>query len=122
MFTFPFKYDYIANMKSDISEYLADAKITLNDDNYEDIYDELFDRDEITGNTSGSYTMDRDTARAMVIENIDILKSAVVEYYVNADMVSNWFLTNNWEAFDVVIRCHLLREAMTVLQNEWREA
>lgn len=109
-------------MKSDISEYLADAKITLNDDNFEDIYDELFDRDEITGNASGSHTMNRNTARAMVIENIDIIKSAIDEYYINADIVSNWFLTENWEAFDVAIRCYLLREAMTVLQNEWREA
>lgn len=122
MFTLPFKYDYLESMISDISEYLADAKRTITDDNFEEIYDELFMSDTITGNASGSYSFDRAASRAMVIENIDILKDAALEFYITADIISNWFLEGKWEAMDVAIRCYLLREALTELQNRWREA
>lgn len=52
------KYDYKENIKNDIKSYIVDNNIDVNSDDFyqNELYDNLFCEDSVTGNASGSYT------------------------------------------------------------------
>lgn len=52
------KYDYKENIKNDIKSYIVDNDIDVNSDDFDqnELYDNLFCEDSVTGNASGSYT------------------------------------------------------------------
>ncbi len=70
------------------------------------LHDELWLEDSVTGNASGSYTMNRWTAEEFLAHNYDILYDAMVEFDCKTDLL------NNTEACDVTIRCYLLFECI----------
>ena len=106
-------YDYEKAVKEDALDALYDydkaQEIEDVDDLAEFIQDYLFNDDRVTGNASGSYTMDTDKAMAYVMDNMDLLKNAVDEFgYIDYKEVADKFLDGDWEYFDVVIRCYVL--------------
>lgn len=109
-------YNYLEEMKSDVMEYINN-EINLAD--YEDrdeleqfLNDELFAVDSVTGNASGSYTFNRWQAKEYVDDSMDELESAVNEFCIDSETVADKFLSEDWEYFDVIIRCHLLGQAI----------
>lgn len=109
-------YDYLETIKEDVVDFVKND-IELKDfadrdelENY--LNDELFNSDRVTGNASGSYTFSRVEAREYVIDNIDLLNEACDELGMSAETVGDWFLSENWEAMDVTIRCYLLGQAI----------
>lgn len=111
-------YDYFDAMKSDILDYINE---NINYSDFDDIEEleeylnnELFCEDSVTGNASGSYTFDYCTAEEYVLDNIDICKDALNEFCVTAETIADKFLNEDWEYFDVTIRCYLLPQ---VIQN-----
>ena len=110
------KYDYMEEMKKDIREYI-DNEIDLSgyedkDDLYEFLNDELWIADSVTGNGSGSYTFCRETAKQYVLDNMDLLKECVYGFDIRNDIVAEKFLNEEYEYFDVSIRCYLLSSAI----------
>lgn len=105
-------YDYGEAVKEDALKALYDydeaQEIEDVDDLEEFIQDNLFNDDSVTGNGSGSYTMDTNKAKAYVMDNIDLLKNAVDEFGDGYKTVADKFLDEDWEYFDVVIRCYVL--------------
>ena len=67
----------------------------------------------MTGNASGSYTMNRLTARDYVIDNIDELNDAVENFGIDKNIVGEKFLEEDFEWCDVTIRCNLLSSAIS---------
>lgn len=72
-------YNYIEAMKEDIKTYLEDEceyrYSDLDRDELEqELYDDLFFDDNVTGNASGSYTFCRNTAKEYVIDNMELCK------------------------------------------------
>ena len=125
-------YDYKEEMIKDIKEYLKnDVELSNNDiiymsDNTRDsLYDDLFIEDSVTGNGSGSYTFNSYKASEYVKDNMDICREALQEFCVDADTIAEKFLEEDWEYFDVTIRCFLLGEcldaAIDELKNELEE-
>jgi hypothetical protein len=121
-------YDYREAMKEDIKEYLKnDAELSSNDiiymdDNTRDsLYDDLFVNDSVTGNASGSYTFNSYKASEYVKDNIDICREALQEFCVDADTVAEKFLNEEWEYFDVTIRCYLLGECLDAAIDELKD-
>lgn len=113
-------YDYRAEMKEDIKNYIED-----NDwENYDDIsreeleeklYDEMWIDDSVTGNGSGSYTFNSHEAFLNLEGNLDLLGEANEEFGGCTDV-----LKDGAEACDVTIRCYLLGEVLNeVLDELW---
>lgn len=115
-------YNYLEEMKNDVMEYINN-EINLAD--YEDreeleqfLNDELFTVDSVTGNASGSYTFNRWQAKEYVEDNMDELQSAINEFCINSETVADKFLSEDWEYFDVTIRCYLLEQAIAEALDE----
>ena len=109
-------YNYREEMKHDILEairenYTAEEiaeQMTDRDSFAETLNDELWTDDSVTGNASGSYTFSRATAKEYVTENIDLATEAMREFCLDSDTIAEHFLEEDWEYFDVTIRCYLL--------------
>lgn len=118
-------YNYLKAMKEDVLEYINN-EINLSD--YEDLdeleqflNDELWTVDSVTGNASRSYTFNRCQAQEYVCDNIDKLKEALDEFGTDAEKIADKFLSEDWEYFDVTIRCYLLGAAISESLEEIEE-
>lgn len=123
-------YDYRDAMADDIKQYI-DENVTIDDngytyngDTYEDgqeifdaLNDDMWADDSITGNGSGSYTFDRETAKEYVVDNIDLVGEMIREFDIDAKTVGERFIDEDWEYFDVSIRCYLLGEVLGEVLN-----
>ena len=110
-------YDYLEEMVDDVVNYIEN-EIEL--DNFSDredlesyLNDNLFNEDSVTGNASGSYTFSSCQAEEYVTDNMDLLNDAVTEFCIDRDTVGEKFLNEDWEYFDVTIRCYLLGQAIS---------
>ena len=105
------KYNYYDAVCNDIREYLNDNDIKVTTDNKEDLYQELYDdlfvSDSVTGNASGSYTFSTWQAEGNLCHNLDLLAEACDEFGGGVDV-----LKNGAEACDVTIRCYLLSQCL----------
>lgn len=116
-------YNYRDEMYDDIQQYIED-NIDLAD--YEDaeeleeaLNDELWAEDSVTGNASGSYTFDRAKAREYVLANMDLLAEMCSDFGIDNSTIGEKFINEDWEYFDVSIRCYLLGEMIgTVIEKE----
>lgn len=108
--------DYYKQMNADIRDYLLDLyteeeireKLEDRDEWETELNDDLWTCDSVTGNGSGSYTFNRWQAKEYVLGSIDLLHEALREFCVDADRIVEKFLDEDWEYFDVTIRCYIL--------------
>lgn len=109
-------YNYLKAIKEDVVDFIkSDIELkdfSDRDELEEHLNDELFNCDRITGNASGSYTFNSYEAKNYIEDNISLLNEACDEFGTSAETVSDWFLSENWEAMDVTIRCYLLGQAI----------
>lgn len=116
------KYDYYNAIRDDIREYIRN-EIDLNEfDTIEALQDYLDDMlwfvDSVTGNASGSYTVNAWKAEEYICHNLDLLQDALSEFgYGNG-----YLLEQGAESADVIIRCHLLSVAIADVLQELEDA
>ena len=123
-------YDYREAVKADVLEYIRNeidfSEFETLDELEEKLNDDLWTVDSVTGNGSGSYTFNRWTAKEYVVDGMDELKEALREFGTEAETIAEKFLDEDWEYFDVTIRCYLLGEciaaALEELEDEFNEA
>ena len=106
------EYDYHQAILEDVIEYIRDE---VDAGEYEDrdaleeaLNDELWTVDSVTGNGSGSYTFDRAKAREYVTGNLDLVQEMASDFGVDHAELGKHFVEDDWEWFDVSIRCNLL--------------
>lgn len=122
-------YDYREAIKSDILEYIQNeidfSEFDTLDELEEKLNDDLWTVDSVTGNASGSYTFNTWTAKEYVTDSMDELKEALHEFGTSSEIIVEKFLDEDWEYFDVTIRCYLLGEciaaALEELEDEFNE-
>ena len=121
------KYNYLENVTADakqaILENLNDWDFADREELEEIANDELWADDSVTGNASGSYTFNREAAKEYVTKSddgMDTLRDAVREFDCEHEAFSA-FLEENWEYFDVTIRCYLLSQAISDAIDELEE-
>ena len=121
-------YNYLEAMREDIKDYIKnDAELDVNDLLYnrsyleEKLHDDLWDCDSVTGNGSGSYTFNRWKAKEYVTDNMELCIEAVKEVCVESETIAEKFLSEDWEYFDVTIRCYLLGQAISEALDEREE-
>ena len=121
------KYNYLenvtANAKQAILENLNSWDFTDREELEEIAHDILWVDDSVTGNGSGSYTFNREAAKEYVTrsdDGMDTLRDAVREFDCEHEAFSA-FLEEDWEYFDVTIRCYLLGQAISAAIDELEE-
>ena len=123
-------YNYYDAVKSDVLEYIKNeidfAEFDSLDELEDYLNDTLFVEDSVTGNASGSYTFNRRAAKEYVLDNMDLLDKMAQEFSVNAVMICEKFINEDWEYFDVCIRCYVLvaciAEALEEVEEEFNSA
>ena len=121
------KYNYLEAVTNDAKQAILE---NMNDWNFSDreeleeiANDELWVDDSVTGNGSGSYTFNREAAKEYVTrsdDGMDTLRDAVCDFDCKHEAFSA-FLEENWEYFDVTIRCYLLGQAISAALDELEE-
>lgn len=114
-------YNYFEAVKEDVKNYIEndiDIKKALSeagdiDSLKNNLYDDLFCNDSVTGNASGSYTFSTWQAEENLCHNMDLLKKALEEFGCDIN-----YLEKGAEACDVTIRCYLLSSAISEVIDE----
>ena len=113
-------YDYREAVQNDIRDWLSTEVIKLylsRDDMYEDLYEQMWASDRVTGNASGSYTFNAWQAEEFLCHNFDLLRDAFSEFgYDNEHIFEPEFC-------DLTIRCYLLGECLSNVleEDDWYE-
>lgn len=122
-------YNYSEAIKDDIRNYLDNdfdwdtvrENETDADELKEQLNDDLWINDSVTGNASGSYTFNRYKAGEYVLDNMDLVNDMVQEFGVDNETVAEKFLDEDWEYFDVSIRCYLLNQCIDEVVDEYAD-
>ena len=109
-------YNYLEELKSDVKNYIKEVASDYMDcedidELRENLYDNLWDEDSVTGNGSGSYTFNREEAKKYVADNLDLMVDAYKEFDSIEKLVNN-LEDSDFETIDVTIRCYLLSQAL----------
>ena len=114
------KYNYFEAVKDDVKQYIEDHDVKVTTSNREDLeqelYDEMFISDSVTGNASGSYTFNTWQAEENLCHNLDLLKEAFSEFGE-----PSFDVLESAESCDVTIRCYLLSSALSEVLDELEE-
>lgn len=119
-------YDYREAMTEDVKEWIKE-NVDLTDWTEDregleqQLNDDLWTADSVTGNGSGSYTFNRVQASLYVLDNMDLLQEAIEEFATDPATVGDKFISEDWEWFDVTIRCYLLGSIVSDVLNEMEE-
>lgn len=115
-------YNYLEAMVEDILEYIRN-EVELSDysdreELEEKLNDDLWVEDSVTGNASGSYTFNAWKAKEYVTDNMGLVTEMCTEFGLDSVSVAEHFLKEDWEYFDVSIRCYLLGQAIAEALDE----
>ena len=114
------KYNYLQAVTNDVLYYIKENNIKVTTANREELaetlHDNLFACDSVTGNGSGSYTVNTWQAEENLCHNLDLLGEALEEFGGEMDV-----LKDGVEACDVTIRCYLLGQAIQAAFDEVEE-
>ena len=118
------RYDYENAVREDVLEWIREhysndeitEKLQERDDWEQELNDELWTADSVTGNGSGSYTFNSWEAEENVCHNLDLLGDALEEFGSDMDIMKS-----GAEACDVTIRCYLLGGAISAALDELEE-
>ena len=112
-------YNYLEAVKDDVKQAIEDnynvADYPDRDEFEQTLNDDLWVDDSVTGNGSGSYTFNREQAKEYLFDSndgLDLLREAISDYGIEAETVVDHFMSEDWEWFDVTIRCYVLGQAI----------
>lgn len=110
-------YNYLQAVKDSVEDYINGevnlADYTDRDELEQELNDDLFIYDSVTGNASGSYFFNTYKAEEALCHNWDLLADAIDEFGGSTDV-----LRQGAEACDVTIRCYLLPQAIAEVLDE----
>jgi hypothetical protein len=109
------RYNYLEEMTVDIINYIKDnytneeiiEKLESRDEWAQELNDDLWTVDSVTGNASGSYYCNSWKAEEAIAHNLDLLGEALAEFCDDCNA-----LQKGAEWCDVTIRCYLLYRAI----------
>lgn len=114
------KYNYFEAVKNAVLDYINENEIKVTTSNKdelaEQLHDDLWANDSVTGNGSGSYFFNTWKAEEALCHNLNLLGEACEEFGSTADL-----LKDGAEACDVTIRCYLLPQAISEALDELEE-
>ena len=123
------EYNYREALKEDILQAIAEKEQWIGkaitevyedkDEAYDQLYDDMWIDDSVTGNASGSYYCNTYKAEEALCHNWDILDEALREFGCSDENITE----KGAEWCDVTIRCYLLGEVLgQVLEEMFKQA
>jgi hypothetical protein len=113
------KYNYYENVLEDVRNYYEEHRERYTgmdrDELSEQLHEDCFIADSVTGNASGSYTFSTWQAEENLCHNLDLLREACEEFG------SSCKILDSPEDCDVTIRCYLLSSAISEFCDELEE-
>lgn len=119
------RYNYLEAVTNDVRDYVAENMDWIKDyaDDRErleeEMNDELFTDDSVTGNASGSYYCNTWKAEEALAHNLEEIEEAANEFGYEPVISSGWEHGAEW--WDVIIRCRHLPEAISIVLDELEE-
>ena len=116
------RYDYRSAVISDIEDYIR-SEIDLTEwkgrkeELEEQLNEDLWTCDSVTGNASGSYTFSTWEAEENLSHNFELLEEALDSFGGNFEEA----LRKGAEYCDVIIRCYLLGECIAEVLDDLEE-
>lgn len=111
------EYNYYQAVKGDVLNYIQENEITITEENRESVEQQLNEdcwiADSVTGNASGSYTFSTWQAEENLCHNMDLLAEALQEFGYDIN-----YIERGAEACDVTIRCYLLSQCIASAIDE----
>ena len=109
------RYNYLAAVKDDVRNYISD-EVNLSEfggveELNEFLNEKLFNENSVTGNSSYTYTYNREVATENLLDNMDLLSQAMDEF--------GNVLDKGEELCDVTIRCYLLPQAINEVLDDY---
>lgn len=98
--------NFLDEVRNDLKQMITDnypTRKAIEEADRDNIYDDAFIDDSVTGNGSGSYYFNTWKSKENVLNNEEVVEEMVDEFEV--DMKEHW---NDWEYLDVSCRCYLL--------------
>jgi hypothetical protein len=122
-------YNYYDAVKADVLDYIREEINLADYDCLEGLSEKLEEilwiDDSVTGNASGSYTFNSNVAKEYVFDNMDLVEEMASDFCVDLSDIGRHFLKEDWEWFDVSIRCYVLgaciADALEEIREEWEE-
>lgn len=118
-------YNYEKAVENDLMQWLSDNGAVWGGMDKEELReyldDQLWSEDSVTGNASGSYWCDREMAHMCIREDenaMDYLRGARDDGLITDDEIGFRFLSEDWEWFDVMIRCYVLSSVVEKVVSE----
>ena len=112
------KYNYLERIKKDVKNFIEENNITVDNNNREEIEDQLNDElwndDTVTGNETGSYFCNAGIAADTLALNWALLDEAL-DFFGYEDINP---IKKGVEWCDVLIRCYLLPQAIAEVLDE----
>lgn len=116
---------YIEQVKRDIKKWIEDNGDYLNLGDFKNarafgdyLFDRLWEDDSVTGRVSGSYTGNALEAKENILNDIDTAIKALDDVYYDMRTITEKFLREEWEYFDVETRCFVLSDAVDEVAKE----
>ena len=102
---------YTEQVKADFEVYYGEQyRQAKNDDERYELVQQALDSDEVTGNSSGSYYMNRIKAREMVLANIEYIANGLSNEGWTTTPLEDFIADGDWETLDVITRFHTLND------------
>lgn len=118
-------YNYLEEMKKDVLAYLeencGEYEWLDREEVEESLNNDLWDKDEITGNGGDFYFCTTEEAKEAVQDNISLAIESLREFCVPMETIGEKFLQEEWGYFDATIRCYLLGTAIAEALGEYYE-
>lgn len=111
------RYDYNFNVRDAVRDYVRNHCFTILGDrerDQEELYDQCFTSDDVTGNASGSYFCNAWRAGECLLGNWVLLQDACDAYGQDLGEA----VRRGEEFCDVTIRCYVLDEAVAAVIEE----
>lgn len=109
MSDYNYRYEMRQDVRNAIDEgYSLDEWRGRRDELEKKLNDDLLIDDGVTGNASGSYYCNRYKAMQAVRDNMELLQEAMDGFGADYADIGRQFMADDWEYFDVTIRCYLL--------------
>lgn len=121
-------YNYFESVKKDAIDAIDDLKESYpyfydllkgegkNDEEKKGLLDDfLRDRDDVTGNSCGSRFCCRRQAEECLLGNWDLVREAAELFGYENEKIGEMFLSGDFEAIDVIVRCFVLYDVINDL-------
>lgn len=106
-------YNYFKEVKQSVLDFMKENEYTTKNKDYEELYDECFISDSVTGNASGSFFFNTFAAEEAICHNWELIGEAWEEFGLDAKELSR-----GAESIDVTLRCYVLGSVISEIYEK----